>query len=83
MSVVHCTWCGAEITEEGVGYKGRLFCSDECCEQYQDDLEKNGEPNPEELEQDFIADDLEIYDFSDDGEMITDDEDDLDLADDF
>jgi len=82
MNVDHCTWCGAEITAEGVGYKSRLFCSDECCEEYQNDLEKNGEPNPEELEKDFIVEDLESFDYGDDGE-ISDDDEDLDLVDDF
>ena len=83
MSVNMCAWCGAEITNEGVGYQNQLFCSDECCEEYQDDLVKNGEPNPEDLEKDFNADDLDNYDFGDDDELLDDDdEDDLDFADD-
>jgi hypothetical protein len=49
MSENQCTYCRAEIDEVSVEFRGLFFCSDECCEDYEDNLTINGEPNPEEL----------------------------------
>ena len=62
-----CAFCGAEINEAGVEFRGLLFCSDECCEDYEDDLTVNGEPNPDELDPDELEDmDLDGGDFEED-----------------
>lgn len=65
MSMDKCAWCSGEVTDDDVRYRKRLFCSDECCDEYQDDLTTNGEPNPEELEQEFSAEDIEDIGFAD------------------
>jgi len=62
-----CAYCGAEINEAGVEFRGLFFCSDECCEDYEDNLTVNGEPNPDELDTDDLADlELDDGDFEED-----------------
>lgn len=37
MDARECTWCGAEIVEGGLPYKGRMFCSVDCRADWDDD----------------------------------------------
>jgi hypothetical protein len=76
MSVDECAWCSAEITGESVRFKNLVFCSAECCEEYQEDLASDDEPDPGDLEGELSDEDLEDYDFDDD------DDDDGELDDD-
>ena len=34
MDFKRCIFCRAEIEGEGIPFRGRLFCGDECCEQF-------------------------------------------------
>ena len=57
-----CTQCGAEIEESGIQFRGHMFCSDECCEEYELEFQEKDEPEIE----DFDPDDEDIEDFDDD-----------------
>ncbi len=62
-----CAFCGAEINEAGVEFRGLFFCSDECCEDYEDNVTVNGGPNPDELDPDDLEDmELDGVDFEED-----------------
>ncbi len=51
-----CAQCGREIEGLGILFQGRHFCSDECCEEFEELLLVNGEPDPGELELQGIED---------------------------
>lgn len=70
-----CSQCGADIDGTGIRHRGRLFCSDECCETYEEEFLTKGEPGLHELDEDLDED----LDFDED-EL---DEDELDEDDDF
>ena len=57
-----CYQCGIEIEGKGIHYRDRVFCCDECCEEYEDEFSKVGEPDlaslDEELDDDFDEEDL-------------------------
>jgi len=75
-----CEYCGAELDEMGIEYRGCFFCSDECCEEYEQNLAANGEPDPAELKDEKVEG-MEFLDndFADDGELDTEfDDDDYD-----
>jgi hypothetical protein len=72
-----CTYCGAEITDQGIEFRRQLFCSDECCETWEDEFLDKGVPDLVDLE----GDDLEDDEFLDDVDLDDDDLDDDLLAD--
>ena len=74
MSVDECAWCSEEITGESVRFKNLVFCSAECCEEYQEDLARDDEPEPGDLDDDLSDEDLEDYDFDDDDDEDLDDD---------
>jgi hypothetical protein len=45
-----CAQCGAVILDHGIDHRRRHFCSDECCERFEDLFMKCGEPDPADLE---------------------------------
>ncbi len=73
-----CTQCGCEIEEAGIQFRGKFFCSDECCEKYEQNLLDKDEPVLDELADDEDADLLNLDEDLDYNE----DEDDEDLLDD-
>jgi len=68
-----CAYCGAEISEAGVEFRGLFFCSDECCEDYEDNLTVNGEPNPDELAMDDDLEDVDLEDVDFEEDEVSDD----------
>ncbi len=52
-----CNQCGAEIEEKGIHFRDHVFCSDECCEEYEAEFQDKDEPELEELADDEEADD--------------------------
>ena len=44
-----CAQCGAEFEGPGIIHRGRFFCSDECCESWEDECARNGEPEPDRV----------------------------------
>ena len=81
MELLTCTQCGAEIEGEGIRYRRRLFCSDECCETFEEGFLNHGGPDAEDLE-------AEAEELFDEDDLLADDEDenevgnDVDLDDD-
>lgn len=64
-----CSQCGIEIEGKGIHYRDRVFCSDECCEEFEDLFSKIGEPDLASLDED-IDDDLDDDDLGyQDGEV--------------
>lgn len=47
-----CSQCGIEIEGKGIHFRDREFCSDECCEEFEDEFSKLGEPDLESLDED-------------------------------
>ncbi len=58
-NLTSCDYCGAAIEVDGIRHRQRLFCSDECCEAFEDELLEHGEPDAAELD---AADDPLTYD---------------------
>jgi len=57
-----CSWCGAEIEEGGVAFRGILFCSTDCREDWNDDNADVGDIDLDEFEErDLLADELEEF----------------------
>jgi hypothetical protein len=74
-----CFHCGGAVEGDGIEHRGKVFCSDECCDEFEDELTTNGEPDPDDLDdEDFEVDDLE---FDEDAENFDEDYDDDDLDD--
>ena len=72
MELTVCHQCSAEIEGKGIHFRGYVFCSDECCEEFEEAFADREEPDLDDLEDDIsAADDLGYRD------------DDFDDADDF
>ncbi len=75
-----CTQCGAEIESKGIHFRNHVFCSDECCEEYETEFADKDEPVIDEL----VDEDSETEDLDEDlGYRDGDDSDSLDDDDDF
>ena len=78
-----CARCGKEIEEQGVLFNKRRFCSDECCEEFEEMLLDGGGPEPEDLDFEAEAEaDVDEDDLDEDLDLDDLDED-LDLDDEF
>ena len=78
-----CAQCGVEIESKGIHFRNHVFCSDECCEEYETEFAEKGEPVLDELvNDDLVPEELEDDDL---GYRDNDLDDDLDdaLDDDF
>ncbi len=74
MDASECAWCSAEIDNGGTPYKGKLFCSVECKEDWDDDnTDVNNIDLDEFEERDVMTDELEEFE----GELPADVEDDF------
>jgi hypothetical protein len=83
-----CAQCGVKIENKGIHFRNRVFCSDECCENFEAEFADKGMPVIDELLDDgLVTDDLEEIDedaleFEDDDiEETLDDEFDIKLED--
>ncbi len=68
MDNLECSWCGVPLEEKGVPFKGLLFCSLECKEEWEQDLADS---------EDFDLDEIAGDEFDEDDEVLTDFDDDL------
>lgn len=57
MEIVVCAQCGVEIESKGLHFRGRVFCGDECCEEFEEQFSATNEPNGMELEDDGLDED--------------------------
>jgi len=62
-----CDHCGTVVENEGIRHRRRLFCSDECCEAFEDRFMENGEPDDLDLD-DPLDDSLDSVD--EDSELV-------------
>ena len=75
-----CAQCGAEIESKGIHFRNHVFCSDECCEEYETEFADKDEPVIDEL----VDEDSESEDLDEDlGYRDGDESDSLDDDDDF
>jgi hypothetical protein len=44
-----CEYCGGTLQDPAIRHRQRVFCSDDCCEAFEDELVQNGEPAAEDL----------------------------------
>jgi hypothetical protein len=51
-----CSQCGSEIEGKGIHFRDRSFCSDECCDEFEEEFVASGEPDLDELEEDIDED---------------------------
>ena len=76
-----CSQCGADIDGTGIRHRGRLFCSDDCCESFEEEFLTKGEPGVHELDEDldedldFDEDDLDEDELEEDDDFSIDDDD--------
>ena len=54
-----CSQCGKEIEGKGIQFRGRSFCGDECCEEFEAEFSEGKEPQPMDLSGDDADDDLD------------------------
>jgi hypothetical protein len=74
-----CAQCGIEIEGKGINFRKQVFCSDECCDEFEEEFNANGEPDLEELDDEslepgFEEDDLGYQDRDDEASEFMDDE---------
>lgn len=80
MKPMMCAQCGSEIEGKPVTFRGRWFCSDDCCETFDQDFALKGEPGADDLDDELEADFEDDFDEDDFDEDLgyKDDEDDED-----
>ena len=72
-----CGRCGKEIESKGIHFRNFVFCSDECCEEFDAEHSEKVEPNLEALDdEDFEAEEDEDLGYREDDmdEDLLDDE---------
>lgn len=74
-----CARCGVEIESKGIHFRNKVFCSDECCEEFEAEAADKSEPVMDELVDDDLGPDDDLgYRDGDDGDDDGDDGDPLD-----
>ena len=73
-----CTYCGVVIEAAGIDYRNHLFCSDECCEAFEDELLVRAAPDLDDLDDEEPLDvdfdlDAESFDLDSGGDLDDDD----------
>jgi hypothetical protein len=73
-----CTQCGVEIESKGIHFRNLVFCSDECCEDYEAEFADKDEPVIDELVDEDLGPDEDLeedlgYRDDDDGDPLDDD----------
>ena len=86
MDFTVCTKCGVEIESKGIHFRGHVFCSDECCEEYEAEFADKDEPVIDELMKDDLRseeldDNLGYRDGDESDSLDDDDEFDIKLED--
>lgn len=62
MDASECSWCGAEIEEGGLPFKGMMFCSSDCKDDWNDDnVDVENLDLGEFEERDPLTDELEEF----------------------
>ncbi len=51
MDVEVCSQCGKEIDGQGVRFRDRVFCSDACCDVFEEELTAKDELDMEDLDE--------------------------------
>ena len=74
-----CTQCGVEIESKGIHFRNHVFCSDECCEEYDTEFADKDEPVIGELleeaaDSEYLEDDLGYRD-GDESDSLDEDDD--------
>ncbi|MEZ4386206.1 MAG: hypothetical protein R3D98_01260 [Candidatus Krumholzibacteriia bacterium] len=65
-----CDHCGEVVLDQGIRHRRRLFCGDECCEAFEDEFMRVGEPDPVDLDEEF--EELDLPDDDLDPELLLD-----------
>lgn len=77
-----CAQCGADIDNDPVSFRGRDFCNDECCDDFEAGAADPGGPADDDLDDDLdddFDDDFDEDDFDDEDDDDLDDFDDDDF----
>lgn len=79
MDFIVCTQCGVEIEGKAIHFRNHVFCSDECCEEYETEFADKDEPVIDELmDEDAVSEDLDDdlgYREDDESDSLDDDDD--------
>ena len=70
MDFAVCAQCGKEIEDKSIVFRKRIFCSDECCEEFEEVFLKKGEPELVDL----VVEDVDGFGDDDDLDLGDDDE---------
>ena len=68
-----CAWCGDDITGKSVRFKNMVFCSTECRDEWEEDMEAGEDSEFEDEE--FEDEEFEVDDDDDEGEEEADSDD--------
>lgn len=66
MDIEVCAQCGNEVDGKGVKFRDRLFCSDACCDEFEEELSAQDELEMEDLDDIGDLDDMDDLDDLDD-----------------
>ena len=80
MELTACAQCGMDIESKGIHFRGRTFCSDECCEEFDTRLVDKEDPDLDDLDDfdpDDLGEELGYRDGDDDDDDLLDDDDDF------
>ncbi len=73
-----CAQCGIEIEGKGIHFRNKVFCSDECCEEFEEAFSSSDEPDMEDLgedlDDDFSEEDLGYQEDEETGDNYLDDD---------
>ena len=87
MDFTVCSQCGREIEGKAVRFQGHAFCSDECSEEFEEELSDQDIPPMDDLDQEgneLLSGGLDDLGYRDDNDLDDDlDDDDFPIDDDF
>lgn len=56
MDFKQCSQCGKEVEGNGVLFRDKVFCSDECCDEFEEDVSTKDVPSMKDLEEENCED---------------------------
>ncbi len=69
--MIECAWCGDEVTGKPIRFKNMTFCSNDCRDEWEEDMEAGEEA---EFEEDLEGEEFEDEDLIDDDDSPDEDE---------
>ena len=61
MEILICNHCGVLVQGAGIQHRRRLFCGDDCCEEFEDRIRDHIEPDVGDLEKAHVPGDDGLF----------------------